>query len=173
MSGPGGFGNGFGSGFAGRRVGAVTTTAAAPAGSDVDAVQQALAAEHAAVWTYGLVSAFVDNQAPVSEGANDHRARRDATERLLRDKGATPKPPAPAYLPPQPVENANSAVAALIAVESDVCTAWHGVLERTEDADLRKTALDALTVSAVRATRWRKTAGVTPVPITLPGTAVG
>lgn len=140
----------------------------------VDAVQDALAAEHAAVWTYGLVSAFIEQQAAaVAEGALAHRSRRDTTERWLRDKSATPRPPAPAYLPPQPVDSAASAIAALIAVETDACVAWRGVLERTDDAELRKSSLDALTTSAVRATRWRKIAGVTPVSIALPGTAVG
>jgi hypothetical protein len=140
---------------------------------NVDAVQDALAAEHAAVWTYGLVSAFAAQQATaVAEGALAHRARRDTTERWLRDKGATPRPPAPAYLPPAPVDSAASAIAALIAVETDGCVAWRGVIERTDDPELRKTALDALTTSAIRATRWRKIAGITPVSITLPGTAV-
>ncbi|MFC6092893.1 ferritin-like domain-containing protein [Saccharothrix sp. BKS2] len=140
----------------------------------VDAVQGALGAEHAAVWTYGLVSAFISQQgAAVAEGANAHRARRDTTERWLRDQGAAPEPPAPAYLPPQPVDSAASAIAALIAVETDCCVGWRGVLERTEDADLRRSALDALTASAVRATRWRKAAGLTPLSITFPGTAVG
>ncbi|MBB5955643.1 hypothetical protein FHS29_002224 [Saccharothrix tamanrassetensis] len=140
----------------------------------VEAVQDALAAEHAAVWTYGLVSAFVDQQAAaVADGATAHRARRDTTERWLRDKGAQPKPPAPAYLPPQPVDSAASAIAALIAVETDACVAWRGVVERTDDQELRKSALDALTTSAIRATRWRKTAGITPLSIALPGTADG
>ncbi|GAA1272302.1 ferritin-like domain-containing protein [Saccharothrix xinjiangensis] len=140
----------------------------------VEAVQGALGAEHAAVWTYGLVSAFISQQAAaVAEGANAHRARRDATERRLRDQGVTPNPPAPAYLPPQPVDSAASAIAALIAVETDACVAWRGVLERTEDAGLRTSALDALTTAAVRATRWRRAAGLTPLSITFPGTAVG
>ncbi|WP_033432697.1 ferritin-like domain-containing protein [Saccharothrix syringae] len=140
----------------------------------VEAVQEALAAEHAAVWTYGLVSAFITQQgAAVAEGATAHRARRDTTERWLRDQGATPTPPAAAYLPPTPVDSAASAIAALIAVETDACVAWRGVLERTDDATLRTSALDALTTSAVRATRWRKAAGLTPLSITFPGTPVG
>ncbi|MFJ6672480.1 ferritin-like domain-containing protein [Actinosynnema sp. NPDC091369] len=142
----------------------------------VDAVQDALAAEHAAVWAYGLVSAFISTpqqSAAVADGATAHRARRDATERWLRDAGATPRPPAAAYLPPQPVDSAASAVAALITVETDACVAWRGVLERTDDGALRASALDALTVSAVRATRWRKVAGVTPTAIAFPGAGVG
>ena len=142
----------------------------------VDAVQDALAAEHAAVWTYGLVSAFIpvpQQLAAVADGATAHRARRDVTERWLRDAGATPRPPAPAYLPPQPVDSAASAIAALVAVESDACVAWRGVLERTDDGALRTSALDALTASAVRATRWRKAAGLTPASIAFPGAGVG
>ncbi|KOV84402.1 hypothetical protein ADL03_17345 [Nocardia sp. NRRL S-836] len=128
--------------------------------------------EHAAVWTYGLVSAFLDNPA-VTEGANAHRARRDTTERWLKDHGATPNPPAAAYLPPAPVSNGASAIAALVAVEQDTCAAWRGVLERTDDTALRTSALDALTTAAVRATRWRKAAGTTPASITMPGVASG
>ncbi|MBB5805231.1 hypothetical protein F4560_004999 [Saccharothrix ecbatanensis] len=142
----------------------------------VESMQEALRAEHAAVWTYGLVSAFISvpqQVAAVADGANAHRARRDVTERWLRDAGATPQPPAAAYLAPQPVDSAASAIAALVSVETDACVAWRGVLERTEDGTLRTSALDALTVAAVRATRWRKAAGLTPASIPFPGAGVG
>jgi len=141
---------------------------------NVDAVQTALGTEHAALWTYELVSAFLGNQAAaVAEGANAHRARRDVTERWLRDHQATPNPPAAAYLPPAPVSDGPSALAALVAVEQDTCAAWRGVLERTDEAALRTSALEALTTAAVRATRWRKAAGTTPASITMPGVASG
>ncbi|WP_434440195.1 ferritin-like domain-containing protein [Lentzea sp. E54] len=140
---------------------------------NVDAVQTALGTEHAALWTYGLVSAFLGDQAAVAEGANLHRARRDTTERWLRDHGATPNPPAAAYLPPAPVSDGPSALAALVAAEQDTCAAWRGVLERTDDSTLRTSALDALTTAAVRATRWRKVAGTSPASITMPGVASG
>ncbi|SER14790.1 ferritin-like domain-containing protein [Lentzea albida] len=142
---------------------------------NVDAVQTALGTEHAALWTYGMVSAFLGDQtaAAVAEGANLHRARRDTTERWLRDHSATPNPPAAAYLPPSPVSDGPSALAALVAVEQDTCAAWRGVLERTDDQGLRTSALEALTTAAVRATRWRKAAGTTPASITMPGVASG
>ena len=140
----------------------------------VEAVQTALGTEHAALWTYGMVSAFLGNQAAaVAEGANAHRARRDTTERWLRDHSATPNPPAAAYLPPAPVSDGPTALAALIAVEQDTCAAWRGVLERTDDGALRTTALEALTTAAVRATRWRKAAGTNPASIEMPGVASG
>jgi hypothetical protein len=135
------------------------------------AVQAALGAEHAAIWVYGLVSAFLPEQfgTPVGEGATAHRARRDATERLLADAGETPRPPEPAYVAPRPVTDQPSALAVLIVAETDTAVAWRAVLERTEDAGLRRTALEALTVAAVRATRWRRAAGEAPAARAFPG----
>lgn len=140
-------------------------------GESLSAVQAALGAEHAAIWVYGLVSAFLPGafSAAVDEGAAAHRARRDETERLLADAGETPRPPEPAYVPPQPVADQPSALAVLILAETDTAVAWRAVLERTEDAGLRRSALEALTVAAVRATRWRKAAGETPAARAFPG----
>lgn len=135
------------------------------------AVQSALGAEHAALWVYGLVSAFLPDsfKAPVAEGTTAHRARRDATERLLAAAGETPQPAEPAYVPPKPVTDQKSAIAVLVVAESDTAVAWRAVLERTDDAKVRRAALEALTVAAVRATRWRKTAGQSPAAPPFPG----
>ncbi|HEY0453628.1 ferritin-like domain-containing protein [Actinophytocola sp.] len=135
------------------------------------AVQAALGAEHAALWVYGLVSAFLPDSfnAPVAEGTTAHRARRDATERLLADAGATPSPAEPAYVPPKPVTDQASALAVLILAETDTTVAWRAVLERTDDKAVRTAALEALTIAAVRATRWRRAAGQTPATPALPG----
>ncbi|WP_086823044.1 ferritin-like domain-containing protein [Allokutzneria sp. NRRL B-24872] len=144
-----------------------------PSQETVNAVQQALAAEHAAEWAYGLASAFLPSSADASirEGETAHRARRDAVERLLRDAGATPVPAEPAYQPPQPVTNQASAAGLLAAAETDAAAAWHGVLERSEPAEesLRRTAMEGLTASAVRTARWRKMAGQTPATTAFPG----
>ena len=149
----------------------------APPGSlpqdTVEAMQAALGAEHAAIWVYGLVSAFLPsdlNQA-VSEGMTAHRARRDATARLLTAAGLSPKPAEAAYMPPKPVDSRDSAIAVLVTAESDLTVAWRAVLDRSDDPALRRSALDALTNAAVRATRWRKKAGTTPVATALPGQA--
>jgi hypothetical protein len=136
-----------------------------------EAVQQALGAEHAALWVYGLVSAFLPASfvAATNEGSAGHRARRDATERLLAAAGSTPRPAEPAYLPPKPVTDQTSALAVLVVAESDCGVAWRAVLEHTDDAELRRAALTALTESAVRATRWRKAGGITPLSPAMPG----
>jgi uncharacterized protein DUF4439 len=141
-------------------------------GEAADATQDALSAEHAALWVYELVSAFLpaDYDAAVQEGRNAHRSRRDATELLLGDAGQNPRSAEPAYVLPQPVTDEASAIAALVLAETDVTVAWRAVLERTDDKELRAAALAGLTDGAVRATRWRRAGGQTPATPPLPGT---
>lgn len=149
-----------------------TSSSAPPMPADSqEAVQQALGTEHAALWVYGLVSAFLPEavRAPVAEGMTAHRARRDAIERLLAGSGVTPRPAEAAYVPPKPVTDQASALAVLVVVESDCGVAWRAVLERTDDGAVRRAAVEALTAAAVRATRWRKAAGITPLTPALPG----
>ena len=155
---------------------AATSGSASPLPADTaSALQNALAAEHAAIWTYGLATAFVAGQAAneVAAGTTTHTARRDATERLLTDGGQPPKTAEPAYLTPQPVTGQTSAAAVIAVAESDVGVAWRAVLERTDDADLRKTGLAALMDSAVRQTRWRRLAGQSPASVAMPGQPTG
>jgi hypothetical protein len=61
----------------------------------------------------------------------------------------------------------------LVVAETDAGVGWRAVLERTDDGDLRRTALEALTASAVRATRWRKLAGINPAGAAMPGVPGG
>ena len=135
------------------------------------ATQDALGAEHAALWVYRLVSAFLpdDFDAAVQEGTNAHRARRDATELLLGNAGQDPRSAEPAYVTPQPVTDQASAIAVLVVAEADATVAWRAVLERTDDKDLRASALAGLTDAAVRATRWRRAGGQSPATPPLPG----
>lgn len=136
-----------------------------------DALQRALAADHAALWALGLVTAFLPAElaAAVAEAATAHQARRDAVDRLLRDRGAVPAAPEAAYAAPAPVTDQASALALLVTAESDVAAAWRSALERTDDTAVRALALDALVDAAVRATRWRRAAGATPLTVPFPG----
>lgn len=141
-------------------------------GDAVDAVQQALAAEHAAVWAYGLATAFAGPSAAadVTAGAVTHRAHRDIGRRIVTQAGAQPVGAHAGYRTPQPVTSADTAMRLLAVAENDCCAAWRGVLERTDDAALRGTALDMLTYSAVRGTHWRQLTGQVPSAAALPGT---
>jgi hypothetical protein len=135
------------------------------------ATQDALGAEHAALWVYGLVSAFLpaDYEDALREGSNAHRARRDATELLLSGAGQSPRSAEPAYVLPQEVTDEAAALAVLVVAEADVTVAWRAVLERTDDKTLRAAGLAGLTDAAVRAARWRGAAGQTPRTPPLPG----
>ncbi|HEY0495678.1 MAG TPA: ferritin-like domain-containing protein [Kutzneria sp.] len=137
----------------------------------VDALQQALAAEHAAIWAYGLAGAFLPpaSDPALAKGTEAHTARRDATATLVKKAGATPKSAEPGYTTPQPLTNQSSAFALLTAAETDVVSAWRSVLEHTSDTAIRKTALDALTDAAIRSMSWRQSAGQTPATPALPG----
>jgi len=55
-----------------------------------------------------------------------------------------------------------------IEVERRASAVWRAALGATEGPH-RELALQAFTASAVRATRWRRTAGVTPVTEPFPG----
>lgn len=137
----------------------------------VGPLQKALDAEHAAVWVYGLVSAFLPGTytEAVADGSHEHQVGRDACERMLDAAGVTPDGPQPAYIPPKPVESATSAKSVVATAESDTADAWAGVLDRTDDKGLRAVALTALLNSARRGTRWRLAAGESPAALALIG----
>jgi hypothetical protein len=135
----------------------------------LDALQQGLAAEHAAIWMYGLATAFLPGTKDVASGAAAHRTVRDAAERWVAAAGVTPRPPAAAYRSPSPVTDAASARKALIAAETDCSTAWRAAVGASSSASLRKHSLDALTGAAVRATGWRQASDIVPSAHALPG----
>lgn len=137
------------------------------AGKDaIDALQQALAAEHAAIWVYGLVSAFLsaDFAKAVAEGSADHVKRRDLCERTLTAAGTTPRGPEAAYIPPKPVTDQTSAMAVVASAEGDVASAWRSVVEHSDGA-LRETATQALISASRRGTPWRAQSGLKPAAL--------
>jgi hypothetical protein len=154
------------------------STAASPADrplsqDTVSALQQALAAEHAALWLYGTASAFVtgSSETEIIAGMGAVQNLRDATEHRLATDGVTPTPAQPAYLVPTKITSQTSALTALALAESDATVAWRAVLEHTDDPGTRSVALAALIDSAVRQTRWRRLAGESPASVALPGSA--
>ncbi|AOS62646.1 ferritin-like domain-containing protein [Actinoalloteichus hymeniacidonis] len=140
-------------------------------GDAVESVQQALGAEHAAVWAYGLAAAFTDASVAeaLAEGTRIHTDRRDLVETALRAQGTDPAPTEAAYQPPEPVTDHASAVAMLVLTESDCAAGWRAVLERAQEPELRGITLEMLTDAALRATRWRRVAGQTPSTVPFPG----
>lgn len=150
---------------------AADPAAPAPAAADsIDALQTALAAEHAALWAYGLVAAYDPAAAAaVTTMVSNHQGTRDLAANLIVSAGGTPVGPHPAYTAPQPVTDAASALQLALTIESDCANAWRAVIGSTDDSSLRGTALSALTDCALRMVTWRKSGKITPLTIPFPG----
>jgi hypothetical protein len=136
-----------------------------------DQFTAALAAEEAAIYAYGVIGVRLagdGNRDEARAAQQAHRQRRDYLVLRLA-KGSSAGNVAPAgYELPFPVVDQASAFKLAIQVEDGVAQAWRRVLPVTENAD-RTTALSAMTDAAVRATRWRRLAEVTPVTMPFPG----
>ncbi|MEU8622711.1 ferritin-like domain-containing protein [Streptomyces sp. NPDC048623] len=134
--------------------------------SALAATQAALAAEHAAVYGYGVVGARVgeDRRAEATAAHQAHRARRDALRRTVRDLGGEPVAAAAGYALPFAVPDPTAAVR-LAAVLEDRVAGVYSDLVRSADGPLRRDAAAALREAAVRAVRWRGS------DVTFPGLA--
>ncbi|WP_461011933.1 ferritin-like domain-containing protein [Streptomyces capparidis] len=120
------------------------------------AAQSALAAEHAAVYGYGVVGARLDEgrRTRARSAWDAHRARRDALERTVRDLGGRPRAAAPAYALPRPVPDAAAAVELAAELEDRVAAVYADLVRHTR-GELRRDAAAALREAAVRAVGWR------------------
>jgi hypothetical protein len=134
--------------------------------NQIDAVQAALAGEHAALFALGVAGGHLhrDQYLAVSALYDDHRDRRDRLIDLARAAGATPAPAEPAYDLPAPVTTPAAATALVRLVEHRLTTIYAELVESAEDRPVRTLAIQALIATAREVTRW----GGPPSP--LPGT---
>lgn len=142
-------------------------TATPTADRATGALQQLLAAEHLAVYAYGLIGGPLsgDALALARQCRDDHVAERTTLTEHLTATGATPTPAAAAYRLP---DDSTGGPTSAVAVEQQLCaTALE--LVRVGGGDDRALALRVLTDCAVRAVRWRELAGTTPPTVALPG----
>lgn len=135
-----------------------------------EALATALAAEHAAIFAYGPVGVRLTERLRADARAAEavHRDRRDALVMMLGTGGGAIPAAAAAYALPFPVTDKASALRLAIQVEERVAAAWRAALPATNGNE-RSGALAALTDAAVRATRWRRSAGVSPATVAFPG----
>ncbi|ANW17795.1 ferritin-like domain-containing protein [Streptomyces clavuligerus] len=122
----------------------------------ITAVHAALAAEHAAVYGYGVVGARAgqERRADARAAYEAHRARRDALARTVRGLGADPVAAAPGYELPFATEDPAAAVR-LAALLEDRVAGVYSDLVRAAEGPLRREAAAALREAAVRSARWR------------------
>ncbi len=139
------------------------------------ALFDAVAAEHAAIYGYGIVSAHVmpDDNELVSRAVAEHRDRREAAVALLNEQSIKVPLPAVGYQLPIVVNSPADAAKLAIRMESDCAVAWRAVLEQASGDDTaeqdRAFAGTALTECAVLGARWRQVLGAWPVTEAFPG----
>ncbi|MCV2488990.1 ferritin-like domain-containing protein [Geodermatophilus sp. YIM 151500] len=145
--------------------------AARDAADEDTALNEALAAEHAAVWGYGVVGAALPpegrGEAVAAEGA--HRDARDGLVALLGGRGVDPVDAEGGYELPFPVLSPVDAAALAAVLEDGVAAAWVRVLDRAVEQPVRVLAVAMLGTTEVRAVGWRAAAGQSPVTRAFPG----
>jgi hypothetical protein len=135
----------------------------AAAGTEIAALQGALAAEHAAIYGYGVVGAMLAGQEQASARADwtAHQVARDSLEATLTKLGATPVAASPAYALPFAVTTAKSAERLAVTIENGVTRAYLGLVAVSNPA-LRAFAAQAMQSSANRAVAWSGTTQAFP-----------
>ena len=121
----------------------------------IGALQAALAAEHAAVYGYGVVGAYLtgSNRATATADWVAHQENRDTLEGMLRSRGAQPVAAAVGYQLPVAVRTAAEAAQLAVILEDRVATAYIGLVALT--AAIRQFGAGQLQASALRAAAWR------------------
>ena len=140
-------------------------------GTENAALSEALAAEHAAVWGYGVVGAALDPTAQAAAVTSEvaHRDVRAQVVTLLADRGAEPVGAEGGYTLPFPVLSAIDAAALAVTLEDGVAAAWVRVLDQSVERSTRELAVGVLTAAEVRAVSWRTAAGQSPTNNAFPG----
>ncbi|MFI6181988.1 MULTISPECIES: ferritin-like domain-containing protein [unclassified Nonomuraea] len=146
-------------------------------GDDIEKLRKALAAEHAAVFAYGLLGARTSGALRDLTGAayDAHRAHRDQLRSLITSRGGRPNESEPSYALPY-VPTGGAQAARLAAQVENGITAAYLELAAARDATLRRYAALAMQESATRAYAFQPAPpaafpgmpGSSPAPTTSP-----
>jgi hypothetical protein len=140
-------------------------------GTENAALGEALAAEHAAVWGYGVVGAALPegDRQPAEAAEAAHRDVRDQVTALLVGRKAEVVDAKGGYALPFPVLSPVDAAALGAVLEDGVTAAWVRVLDQAAERSTRELAVGVLGAAEARAVGWRTAAGQTPVTRAFPG----
>jgi len=133
----------------------------------VDALQRALAAEHAALHVYGTLGARTSSSATpqlyadISAAYDAHRVGRDELTARLRGRGAEPVAAEPAYELPTPLDTPEAVTRAALMIERRCETTYAWLVEQTSGED-RRLGVMSLTKAAVRALAFRGSPEIFP-----------
>ena len=131
--------------------------------ASVSALQSALAAEHAAVYGYGVAGAMLagTSQANARADWTAHQVARDTLGTMLARLGATPVAASPAYHLPSPVTSPTQAAKLAATLEEGVTRAYLGLVA-VSTPSLRNFAAQAMQTAANRALAWSGTTTAFP-----------
>lgn len=133
------------------------------AAAAVPALQAALAAEHAAIFGYGVVGAHLtgSGQAAAGQDWTGHNQARDTLTAMISGLGAVPVAAQASYRLPFRVHDAASATALAASLEDGVTRAYLGLVA-VSDQRLRRYGAMAMQQAAQRAAFWRGTTQAFP-----------
>lgn len=135
--------------------------------SPLEALQEALAAEHAALYCYGVIGARTSASAQPAlytlmvDGYRTHRRRRDQLTAMITGRGSEPVPADVAYEVPGPLRTGLELTNAALRVERRIVRTFGLLVESTAGAE-RRWALVALDQVAVRQVELRGTPEMFP-----------
>jgi hypothetical protein len=124
--------------------------------AELQELQAALAAEHAAVYGYGVAGAMLSgaDQALAMTDWKAHQEARDTLQAMITKLGATPVVASAAYELPFTVHDARSARRLAAALEEGVTQAYLGLVA-VKNETLRSFGALAMLPAADRAVAWR------------------
>ena len=137
----------------------------------LEALQDTLAAEHAAVSVYAFLSAQASQSRQRSlydaldRAYRRHRRQRDQLTMMISRHGQVPTPAAVAYELPTLTPSTRELADAALRVEHRICQTYGQLVENTTSAE-RRWALVALDQAAVRQLEFRGTPEMFPGSVT-------
>jgi len=133
--------------------------------TEVEALQAALAGEHAALYGVGIAGGKLSGARfrAATDSYEQHRINRDRLSQLLVAAGETPVAAEAAYDLPQAVTNAATAAALILLIERRLAAVYGDLVEAAEKPAIRSLAIAGLLAAATAQLDWGG------APVALPG----
>ncbi|MET9272699.1 ferritin-like domain-containing protein [Kribbella sp. NPDC003557] len=124
--------------------------------NQVEALQAALAGEHAALYGVGVAGGKLSGARfrAANETFESHRDNRDRLSALLVAAGETPVAAEPAYDLPRAVVNTATASGLILVIEQRIAAVYGDLVEAAEQPAVRAFAIESLLAAASNQLSW-------------------
>ena len=124
--------------------------------TQLEALQAALAGEHAAMYGVGVAGGKLSGARfkAATDSYEQHRDNRDHLSALVVAAGETPVAAEPAYDLPQAVTNVATAAALVLLIERRVAAVYGDLVEAAEQPAVRAFAIESLLAAASAQVAW-------------------